>query len=113
MELRDFLVKLSEVKEVHEWLCKDLKETFYFIKLNTKDGTKYGRALDDEDIVAKILISTMCDKEGVLLFKNADLGLVNAMPIDFTSEAFKQALIYNKMLPEEKGSTPEQETVKN
>jgi hypothetical protein len=113
VELRDRLVKLSQEKEIHDWYYKPLDETFYFVKLNTKDGTKYGRTLEDEDIIAKILISTMCDIEGALLFKRADLNVVNAMPIDFTSEAWKQALIYNKMLPEEKDSTPEKESVKN
>lgn len=114
MELRDRLVKFATDVVVGKWYSKDLKENVFFVRLNTKDGTTFGKSIQkDEDIVAKIILKSVCDEEGKLLFKAADLATINDLPISFTSGLFEEILRFNKMIPEGKGSSPEEESAKN
>jgi hypothetical protein len=101
MSLKENLIKLSESKDKGEWYSDELKETVYYLKLNTKDGTELGKLMQsDANIVAKVLIKSVCEKDGTLSFGKSDIGYINNMPISFTSELFEKVLIFNKMLPE-------------
>jgi len=101
MGLKENLIKLSELKDIGEWYSEELKENVYYLKLNTKDGTELGKLMQsDADIVAKVLIKSLCDEKGEILFKKADVPIINTMPISVTSELFEKILIFNKMLPE-------------
>ena len=88
MDLKEKLIQLSEKKEVASYFSKELDEKVYYCKLNTKDGTDLGIQLQKEtpNVIAKILIATLCDEEGEMLFKPKDIELINRMPISFTSE---------------------------
>jgi|AntAceMinimDraft_18_1070375.scaffolds.fasta_scaffold42499_1 hypothetical protein len=101
MSLKENLIKLSELKDMGEWYSEEIKEKVYYLKLNTKDGTELGKLMQsDADIVAKVLIKSICEKDGTLVFAKGDIGYINKMPISFTSELFEKVLIFNKMLPE-------------
>ena len=100
MDLREKLIALSEENDIGEFYSEELKEKVYYCKLDTKDGTALGKILQtDDNIMAKMIIKSLCDKEGKLLFKSSDIEYVNRLPIAFSTEVFEKILQFNKMIP--------------
>ena len=113
MDLKEKLIQLSEQKEIGEFYSKELDETVFYTKLNTKDGTALGKILQiDDNIIAKLLVKSLCNADGELLFKASDIEYINRLPVGFTSDLFEQILIFNKMIPNNNVS-PEVEAEKN
>ncbi len=74
----------------------------YFLKLSTKEGEKVGEIARNgkvEGATAKMLVKLICDSEGERVFKDADLPIIDKMPIAISSEMLKKALEFNKLLP--------------
>lgn len=119
MDLKEKLIALGEKREVGTHITKELnedktEETMYYLKLSTKEGAEIGQIIKNEkEIIPRVLIKSLCDEKGDKLFDEADIEYINRLPIAFTSEIFKEMLEFNKILPKDENSTPEEETEKN
>jgi len=99
MSLREDLIKLSELKETRKWYSEELKKDVYITKLNTKDGTELGKLMQsDPNIFSKLILKSLCDEKGELIFAKNDMPYVNKLPLSFTSELAQEILIFNKMV---------------
>lgn len=103
MNLREQLIKLSEVITCSEEYKYEKITDVYFRQINTKEGEVLGKLAmkkDAEGFTSKILVKLLCDKDGERVFKDSDVGTIEKLPSKLTSEMLKDALIYNKMMPE-------------
>jgi len=116
MDLKEKLIALSEQKDIEKYYSEELGEDVFYIKLSTKDGTMLSKIINtqsDDNIVAKVLIKSLCTEDGELILKASDIEYINRLPLAFTSELFKRILLFNKMIADEEGKSPEEEAVKN